>query len=134
MKDFLESQGLKTGPAVIYQDNTSTLAKVMQDSVSGRGRKKHFKKRRLLVEESVDKKIIKLKYIPAESMVTDLLIKPLQGGLLRRLRAATTNCDDALCGGVSENVDSEDAQVENINNVNNFVKHKKHRSGVTGDF
>ena len=87
-----------------------------------------------MVKESVDEKIVKLRYMPTEAMVADLLTKPLQGGLFKRLRSAMTNCDDALCGGVSENVDSEDAQVENINNVNNFVKHKKHRSGVTGDF
>ena len=134
VKDFLESQGLKTGPAIVYQDNTSTMAKAKQDSTVGKDRKKHFKKRRLLVKESVDEKIVKLRYMPTEAMVADLLTKPLQGGLFKRLRSAMTNCDDALCGGVSENVDSEDAQVENINNVNNFVKHKKHRSGVTGDF
>ena len=40
VKDFLESQGLKTGPAIVYQDNTSTMAKAKQDSTVGKDRKK----------------------------------------------------------------------------------------------
>ena len=64
VKNFLEAQGRKTGPARVYQDNTSTMAKVKQDSLSGKDRKQHFKKRRLLVKESVDDKIIVLTYLP----------------------------------------------------------------------
>ena len=120
VKDYLEAQGHKTGPARVYQDNTSTMAKVKQDSLSGKDRKKHFKKRRLLVKDSVDEKIVTLKYLPTEAMVADLLTKPLQGQLFKRLRMAMINCDDSLCGGVSVNMISDIAKASNIiNNVNN---------------
>jgi len=99
VKDYLEAQGHKTGPARVYQDNTSTMAKVKQDSLSGKDRKKHFKKRRLLVKESVDDEVIALKYLPTEAMVADLLTKPLQGTLFNRLRMAMINNDDSFCGG-----------------------------------
>ena len=79
------------GPAVVFQDNTSTMAKISPDSLSGKDRKKQFKKRRLMVKESVDEGVIKIRYIPTESMMADLLTKPLQGNLFRRLRAAVTN-------------------------------------------
>ena len=72
VKDYLEEQGLKTGPAFIYQDDTTSMAEVKQDSHTSKDRKKHFKKRRLLVKDSVDEKIIKLKYLPTEAMVADI--------------------------------------------------------------
>jgi hypothetical protein len=126
VKDYLEAQGHKTGPARVYQDNTSTMAKVKQDSLSGRDRKKHFKKRRLLVKESVDDEVIALKYLPTEAMVADLLTKPLQGTLFNRLRMAMINNDDSFCGGVSENMISDVTETSNIvNNVNNIKKKQK---------
>jgi hypothetical protein len=105
VKDFLESQGRKT-PARVYQD-----------SLSGKDRKQHFKKRRLLVKDTVDDKVITIKYLPTEAIVADFLTKPLQGQLFTRLRMAITNCDDSLCGGVSENVNSDTADCINASNI-----------------
>jgi hypothetical protein len=112
VKNFLEKQGLKTGPGKIYQDNTSTIAKVKQDALAGKDRKVHLKRRRLLVKESVDEKIVKIFYIPTEAMIADVLTKPLQGRLFRRLRAAITNYD-GFCGGVSEYMECIDSDDNN---------------------
>ena len=68
-----------------------------------------------MVKDAVDEKLIKLKYIPTEAMVADLLTKPLQGRLFKRLRAAMTNSDsDYLCGGVSVNSDVGSTEISNI--------------------
>lgn len=96
---------------MIFQDNMSTIAKVRQSEIGGNDRKEHFKKRRLLVKELVDEGKIRIKHVPARAMIADVLTKPLQGELFRRLRDAVSNYDrrksrDACSsyGGVSTNV------------------------------
>jgi hypothetical protein len=98
--DFLKEQNVKFKAAKVFQDNTSTISKIAQDEFSGKDRKLHFKKRRLLVKELVDEGVIKIKYLPTECMVADILTKPLQGELFKRLAIAMSN-DELLCGGVS---------------------------------
>ena len=98
--DFLNSLGLKTGPAnldvkqrpaIVYQDNKSTIALVKQSAVGGKDRKQHLKVRRLLVKELVESGKIVIRYVPTYAMLADLLTKPLQGNLFRRLRSAVSN-------------------------------------------
>jgi hypothetical protein len=125
IRDFLYEQNCKVKPAIIYQDNKSTLAKVEQDSLCGRDRKRHFKKRRLLVKESVDEKVIKLKYLPTDSMVADILTKPLQGSLFTRLTSAMTNYNHELFGGVSVNNDVYGTENVVINNDTSDTTRKK---------
>ena len=38
---------------------------------------------------------LKIKYLPTEEMVADVLTKPLQGDLFRRMRNKLLNVDDA---------------------------------------
>jgi hypothetical protein len=109
VSDFIASLGLKTGPVtldmkqrpvIVYQDNKSTMAMVKQSAVGGKDRKQHLKVRCLLVKEMVDKGKIMIRYVPTTAMIADILTKPLQGKLFRRLRAAVNNSDCNLASVV----------------------------------
>ena len=100
VRDFILSLGLKTGPAmldmkerpaIVYQDNKSTIALVKQSALGGKDRKQHLKVRRLLVKELVDSGKVCVRYVPTTAMIADILTKPLQGNLFRRLRSAVSN-------------------------------------------
>ena len=118
IRDFILSLGLKTGPAeldlkerpaTVYQDNKSTIALVKQSAIGGKDRKQHLKVRRLLVKELVDSGKVCVRYVPTTAMIADILTKPLQGNLFKRLRSAVSNNrlsdDDASSsyGGVPVN-------------------------------
>ena len=90
------------------------MAKIEQDELRGVDRRRHFKKRRLLVRELVKEAIVKLRHVPTTVMIADILTKPLQGNLFRRLRGAMLNCGTCETlgamrssqGGVSTNIRS----------------------------
>ena len=53
-------------------------------------------------------------------------MKYISKTLFNRLRKAMINSDDVFCGGVSENMISDNTKVSNIiNNVNNNTKKQK---------
>jgi hypothetical protein len=84
-RDFLLAQGYEVGPAVIYQDNQSTIAMVKQ-SETVQVKSKHIKVRRSHVKELVDDGSVVVEYKPTGLMVADVLTKALQGNLFRRMR------------------------------------------------
>ncbi len=43
----------------------------------------------------MDSNELKIEYLPTEEMVADVLTKPLQGDLFRRMRNKLLNVDDA---------------------------------------
>ena len=100
VRDFLLALGLKTGPAmmgmrkdpaIVYQDNQSTIALVKQSAIGGKDRKQHLKVRRLMVKDLVDSGKMRIRFIPTRAMIADILTKPLQGTLFKRLRSAASN-------------------------------------------
>lgn len=81
--DFLKSQGYDLGPPVILQDNTSTITLVTKGG--GKYRNKYMKVRQGYVKERVDFGDITLQHLPTTMMLADVLTKPLQGELYRKL-------------------------------------------------
>jgi len=84
-RNFLLSQGYEVGPAIIYQDNQSTMA-LIKNGKSSNERTRHTAIRFFFVSDRVNSNEIKLQYMETENMLADILTKPLQGELFRRLR------------------------------------------------
>ena len=89
-RDFLLAQGELLGPAVIYQDNQSTMAMVERGG-SASDRTKHIKIRYFWVKDRVDIGEVRIEYMPTDDMVADILTKPLQGAKFAALRAMLLN-------------------------------------------
>ena len=89
-RNFLLSQGVQLGPAVVYQDNMSTMA-LMEKGRSTSSRTKHINIRYFFVKDRVEAGEVVIKYAPTEEMLADILTKPLQGELFRKLRQALLN-------------------------------------------
>ena len=89
-REFLLAQGEPLGPAVIYQDNQSTMAMVERGG-SASDRTKHIKIRYFWVKDRVDAGEVRVEYMPTDDMVADVLTKPLQGAKFAALRAMLLN-------------------------------------------
>jgi hypothetical protein len=89
-REFLQSQGYSLGPSIIYQDNQSTIAMVNK-GCSTSERTRHIKIRYFFVKDFIDKQEIKLEYLPTGEMLADMLTKPLQGELFRKMRKELMN-------------------------------------------
>ena len=85
--EFMREQGVQDLEVpVVYQDNTSTISLVVEGG--GKPRTKHMRVRQHLVKEKVDKKEVKIAYVPTKDMIADVLTKPLQGEAFGRLTEA----------------------------------------------
>jgi hypothetical protein len=82
---FLEFQGHDFGPAIIAQDNQSTMT-LLQKGRSTSDRTRHIDIRYFFVKEKVDSGAVKIVYCNTKQMVADILTKPLQGEQFRTLR------------------------------------------------
>jgi hypothetical protein len=90
VRNFLISQGLELGPAILWQDNKSTLA-LIDKGRSTSSRTKHISIRYFFITDRVKAGEVTLRYKPTEHMVADLLTKPVQGELFRYLRSVLLN-------------------------------------------
>jgi len=89
-REFLIGQGYDVGPAIVYQDNMSTM-KLVENGRSNSVRTRHINIRFFFVKDRVDKGEIIVKHMPTDSMIADILTKPLQGEKFRELRAKLLN-------------------------------------------
>jgi hypothetical protein len=89
-RNFLISQGYDIGPAIVYQDNQSTIAMV-KNGKSNSERTRHIAIRFYFVADRVASKEIKLEYMSTSDMLADVLTKPLQSHLFIRLRDQLLN-------------------------------------------
>jgi hypothetical protein len=85
LRDFLIGQGYDVGPAILFQDNMSTIA-LMQNGRGNNERSRHINIKFFFITDRVDKGEIAIKYMPTEEMLADLLTKPLQGKKFRLMR------------------------------------------------
>jgi hypothetical protein len=92
-RNFLLLQRHKMRPAKIYQDNMSTIA-LADKGRSTSERTRHINVRYFFTKDKVESGELMIEYLPTEEMVADLLTKPLQGELFRRLRSKLLNCDE----------------------------------------
>jgi len=90
VRDFLLEHGHAVGPAVVYQDNQSTM-KLIERGNAASERTRHIAIRFFFVHDRVRSKEIVIEYLPTGYMIADILTKPLQGTLFRRLRGELTN-------------------------------------------
>jgi hypothetical protein len=98
-RNFLEKQGYQVGPAVVHQDNKSTIA-LSEKGRSTSGRTRHVSIRYFFVKDRIDSKEIELRYIGTEEMIADFFTKPLQGALFISMRSKIMNHDMVGIAGV----------------------------------
>jgi len=84
--NFLQSLGLEFQPAILYQDNMSTM-RLIDNGRSNSDRTKHIKLRYFFIKQYVDSGEFSVTYCPTEAMVADILTKPLHGEQFLKLRA-----------------------------------------------
>ncbi len=111
VRDFLTHQGHELGPVILYQDNMSTIALIL-NGASTSHRTKHIKIRYFFVHERIVHGEIIVKHMPTERMLADVLTKALQAGLFRRLSRALLNwLDDIRSGGCVGVCQADDGDV-----------------------
>ena len=79
-REFLCNQGLRLGPAIVYQDNQSTIC-LANKGRSTSERTRHVKIRYFFIKHYIDANEIKIEYLPTGQMLADILTKPLHGAL-----------------------------------------------------
>jgi hypothetical protein len=90
IRNFLVSQGLSIGPAVIKLDNMSTITLIERGSSTSM-RTKHVHIRYFWVKDRITSGELKIEYQPTQEMIADILTKPLQGELFISLRSKLLN-------------------------------------------
>jgi hypothetical protein len=91
-RQFLEGQGYNIGPAKIYEDNTSAI-KLAENGRSNSSRTRHIAIRFFFISDRINSKEIVVEYMRTQDMIADILTKPMQGALFRRLRSLLLNID-----------------------------------------
>jgi hypothetical protein len=89
-QEFLRYQGEPVGPAVIFQDNMSTIA-MIENGMSRSDRTRHINIRYFWTKEQMDEGKLAVEYISTDDMVADILTKPLQGEKFINLRKKLMN-------------------------------------------
>ena len=88
-REFLLAAGLQMGPAIIFQDNQSTIF-LGKKGRSTRERSRHIKIRYFFVHHYIESNEVELRYLPTADMITDVLTKPLHGAMFTRLTSLIT--------------------------------------------
>ena len=91
-RNFLMELGYDVGAATVYQDNQSTI-KLVQNGKSNSGRTRHIAIRYFFVADRISTGEIKVEYMATGEMIADILTKPLQGNLFRKLRTTLMGWD-----------------------------------------
>ena len=81
-REYLMRHGLSLGPAIVYQDNQSTIC-LANKGRSTNERTRHIKVRNFFVAHYIEEKEIEIKYLPTGKMIADFLTKPLHGTMFR---------------------------------------------------
>jgi hypothetical protein len=89
-RNLLIAQGYPMSEATLFQDNMSTIA-MIKNGRPNSDRTRHINIRFFYIKDRVDAGEISIRYKPTAEMIADILTKPLQGELFRRLRAALLN-------------------------------------------
>jgi hypothetical protein len=91
---FLKAQGYDVGPAVVAQDNKSSILLETNGMNSSTKRTRHINVRYYFVTNRIKKGDMIVEYCPTADMISDVLTKPLQGSAFRKLRALLLNIKD----------------------------------------
>jgi hypothetical protein len=93
MKYWLEDNGYKVNPIILFQDNMSTIAMIQKGKPCSRSTR-HIKMRYFFIKDYMDKKIMNVKYLKTDDMLADILTKPLQGKKFNKFAKMLLNCYD----------------------------------------
>jgi histone deacetylase 1/2 len=89
VREFLMAQGVPLGPAVLYQDNLSTIF-LANKGRSTSERTRHIKIRYFFITHYVEMGEIRIEHMPTAQMIADILTKALHGTLFKKFSAAIT--------------------------------------------
>ena len=89
-REFLEHQGYAMGPAVVKEDNEAAIA-LANKGASTSERTRHIGVRYFFIKDRIKSKEIVMEHLGTEDMIADILTKPLQGELFRKLRGQLLN-------------------------------------------
>ena len=84
-RDYLIYQGYDLGPAVLYQDNMSTITLIKRGNPASE-KTRHINIRYFFIKDRIEKGELKVEYMCTNDITADLLTKPLQEGQFLRLR------------------------------------------------
>jgi len=87
---FLAQQGYSCGPATVFQDNQSTIV-LANKGFSTSEKTRHIAIRYFFVKDRIDAGEVSVQYLCTEDMLADVMTKPLQGSLFRKLRSLLMN-------------------------------------------
>ncbi len=76
IRDFILYLGYNVGPAIVFQDNTSTMT-ILENGIANGRNTKHINIRYYFVRERIEVNEIKLVYLYTRHMIADMLTKPL---------------------------------------------------------
>ena len=88
-REYLIRQGIPMGPAILYQDNKSSIF-LADKGRSTSERTRHIKIRYFFISHYVASREIVIEYMPTNQMIADILTKSLHGSLFYDMRAAIT--------------------------------------------
>ena len=89
-RQVAEFMGYPQNPAVVYQDNKSTII-VCESGQSKNGKLKHMAIRYYFIRGQIQQNIVRLKYCRSEDMVADILTKPMGRSQFQKLRDKLLN-------------------------------------------
>jgi hypothetical protein len=90
LRNFVAAQGYDMGPAIIYQDNMSTMA-LMKRGGPCSERSRHIDIRHFWVAERVANHEVRIEHLGTAEMFSNVLTKPVQGAQFLRERLGLTN-------------------------------------------
>jgi hypothetical protein len=90
LRNFVTAQGYDMGPAIIYQDNMSTMA-LMKRGGPCSERSRHIDIRHFWVAERVANHEVRIEHLGTAEMFSNVLTKPVQGAQFLRERLGLTN-------------------------------------------
>lgn len=91
MQYFIQNQGYKIGPSIIYQGNKSAIRLETNGKGSMSKCTKHMKEWYFFIKDKVESGEVDLKYCPKEEMWADVLTKPLQWTKYKKFRGKLMN-------------------------------------------
>jgi len=74
-----------TKPTILYKDDKSAIH--ISENGNDNGRTKHMDVRYHLIRELIKTDVIQIKYMPTESIIADILTKPVDKKTFRKLQA-----------------------------------------------
>lgn len=87
---LLQDQGYRMPPAIVYQDNKSTIH-LANNGRSTSEKTRHIDVRYFWIKDRIDKGEVRIEYLPTAEMTADVLTKPITGALYQRLKDKLMN-------------------------------------------